>query len=322
MVNPADTSIRSICFLRTTASQDAGALERALRLCQRTSAELCIVSVVDPLPEPVARLMAACGAPLDEVMGETEEAAEGDRLVELARQRGVRAASVLLRGKRFLEVSRKVLRDKHDLLVKAAEPTQAIQRVLLGHTDRQLIRKCPCTVWIEKPSDGKTHDRILAAVDPTPFQDDPDINPMREALNARILYFGQLLARIEEAELHVAHAWTFEWEQTLRSRGGVEEEVIARVGESLRQKHETALSELLEPYMPEIERVHLVRGHAGEEIARIAARLSIDVIVMGTLCRSGLGGLLIGNTAETVLDHVNCSIVALKPAGFVSPIQP
>ena len=35
----------------------------------------------------------------------------------------------------------------------------------------------------------------------------------------------------------------------------------------------------------------------------------------------GAAGFLIGNTAETVLNHVTCSILALKPDGFVSPVE-
>ena len=321
MGKSTDDSIRSICFLRTANPGDAGAYDRALRLCQRIEAKLSIVTVVQEPPEGIVRLLASWGASAEAVTGEADESTEHERLLELARNRGVNASSELLRGKRFLEVSRKILRDNHDLLIKAAEPTHAIQRVLLGHTDRQLIRKCPCTVWIEKPSRGKTHDRILAAVDPAPFQDDPDVNHLRAELNTSILHYGQLLAQVEEAQLHVVHAWSFDLEMALRSRVGLADEQVAEVGETFRQKHELALAELVRPHMRNISRVHLVKGHAGEEIARIAASESIDLIVMGTLCRSGLGGLLIGNTAETVLDHANCSIVALKPPGFVSPVH-
>jgi universal stress protein E len=41
---------------------------------------------------------------------------------------------------------------------------------------------------------------------------------------------------------------------------------------------------------------------------------------MGTLARSGLDGYFIGNTAETVLQHVACSVLTVKPDGFVSPV--
>ena len=42
---------------------------------------------------------------------------------------------------------------------------------------------------------------------------------------------------------------------------------------------------------------------------------------MGTIARTGLPGVLIGNTAEKVLDDVHCSVVAVKPPGFVSPLS-
>lgn len=36
----------------------------------------------------------------------------------------------------------------------------------------------------------------------------------------------------------------------------------------------------------------------------------------------GIAGLLIGNTAEELLRVADCSILSLKPPGFVSPVQP
>lgn len=36
--------------------------------------------------------------------------------------------------------------------------------------------------------------------------------------------------------------------------------------------------------------------------------------------RTGVPGLFIGNTAESVLHQVDCSVLALKPPGFVSPV--
>ena len=41
---------------------------------------------------------------------------------------------------------------------------------------------------------------------------------------------------------------------------------------------------------------------------------------MGTLARTGVAGLFIGNTAETILEQLTCSVLAIKPPGFVSPV--
>lgn len=48
---------------------------------------------------------------------------------------------------------------------------------------------------------------------------------------------------------------------------------------------------------------------------------NIDILVMGTLARTGIAGFVIGNTAENIVQSIECSLVALKPEGFVSPIK-
>ena len=50
-------------------------------------------------------------------------------------------------------------------------------------------------------------------------------------------------------------------------------------------------------------------------------RLQADLVVMGTVARTGISGLLIGNTAEAILEQVQCSVLAVKPHGFVSPVR-
>ena len=55
-------------------------------------------------------------------------------------------------------------------------------------------------------------------------------------------------------------------------------------------------------------------------IVDYADKNGIDLIVMGTIGRSGLSGLLIGSTAEKVIDQVNCSVLTIKPDNFKSPI--
>ncbi|WP_432648854.1 universal stress protein [Methylomarinum roseum] len=41
---------------------------------------------------------------------------------------------------------------------------------------------------------------------------------------------------------------------------------------------------------------------------------------MGTLGQTGISGFLIGNTAEAILDQLQCSVLAIKPPGFRSPV--
>ena len=56
------------------------------------------------------------------------------------------------------------------------------------------------------------------------------------------------------------------------------------------------------------------------EILAYLQRHRVDLLCMGTVARSGLRGLLTGNTAENVLPWIDCSLLAVKPQGFVTPV--
>ena len=62
------------------------------------------------------------------------------------------------------------------------------------------------------------------------------------------------------------------------------------------------------------------KGSARKEIPELARRLQVDCIVMGTVARTGVPGFFMGNTAETILDQLECSVLAIKPPGFVTPV--
>ena len=55
-------------------------------------------------------------------------------------------------------------------------------------------------------------------------------------------------------------------------------------------------------------------------IPGLAQEKHIDVIVLGTVCRTGVPGLSIGNTAERVPRQADCSVLTVKPEGFVTPV--
>ena len=69
------------------------------------------------------------------------------------------------------------------------------------------------------------------------------------------------------------------------------------------------------------DRIHFIKGNPGGAIPRFAKRRRMDLVVMGTVARSGIDGFLIGNTAEKVVSKLGCSLLAVKPDDFVSPVR-
>ena len=64
----------------------------------------------------------------------------------------------------------------------------------------------------------------------------------------------------------------------------------------------------------------MLEGYADQVIPELANDIKADLVVMGTVVRTGLPGFLMGNTAEGILNQLDCSVLAIKPEGFVTPV--
>ena len=62
----------------------------------------------------------------------------------------------------------------------------------------------------------------------------------------------------------------------------------------------------------EVEEV-LARGEAAAEIVRVARERGADLIVISSHGRTGLGRMLFGSTAESVVRHAHCPVLVVKP---------
>jgi nucleotide-binding universal stress UspA family protein len=209
-------------------------------------------------------------------------------------------------------IVRVVLEDRVDLLIKVSSRVGDDES--LDALDMKLLRKCPSPVWVVPTGPARPIKRVLAAVDPFGVLDD------QSTLNGSILTHAVAAAESHRATVTVVHAWHFAGENLLRRHVSKNEvdEYVRRTQEDARE----ALQRLLEPFHQVIadENVRLVRGEAPAAIARLAESLPADLIVIGTVARGGLPGLIMGNTAESVLQRVPCEVLAIKPDSFVSPL--
>ncbi|MGB5254528.1 MAG: universal stress protein, partial [Sedimenticolaceae bacterium] len=232
---------------------------------------------------------------------------------------GVAVATRVVTGTPFLEIIRQVLREQHDLVILTAEGKGGIKERVFGSTSMHLMRKCPCPVWVMRPKRAKPYRRIMAAVDVADrFPDEPE----RRSLNSVIMQLASDLARMDDSELHLVQAWSLYAEGYLEARGGMSDKQIRKMRQELKQQYESRISTLLGDI--DLRGVafhqHLVRNSPSEAIIKQVRKHQIDLLVMGTVCRTGLSGFFIGNTAEKVLGNVDCSVLTLKPEGFVSPV--
>lgn len=305
-------NFKSILLVFEGKTGERSVLEKAVIQAKRHKAKLTVVAVSEMKPS---------FKEIQALITKDSLTRLGD-FIKPVKNKGVRIRAKVLHGPPFLEVIREVLKNNHDLVMITGDGGGGLKRIFLGSTAMHLMRKCPCPVWAMKPQKRMKIYRILAAVDPvSPDQADADV---RNALNVKILNLASALARSEGSRLDVLHAWTLYGESIIRSRTRIPEDEIDMLIRKTRDDHSQWMDRLLKqvPGSDLKMHVHLVKGDPGYLIPRFAKQKRIDLIVMGTVGRTGVAGFLIGNTAEKVLHQVDCSVLAVKPDGYISPIKP
>lgn len=246
-------------------------------------------------------------------------------LAETLRQRGLDADVDILFGRTFIEAILRVLRHEHDLLIRTARGRGVGGgSVSFSSTDLHLLRKCPCPVWMIHPQGGlygtEHSGGILAAVDPNPG------NENKVAINTMIMQLATSLSLLEKKPLHVVHAWYLPAQNTLMNSPWlrVPKQEVERLAEDTRRRHKTRFDKLIDEFRDIVPgmHVHFDEGRPEQVIPRVARDADVEVIVMATIGRTGIPGLIIGNVAESVLSQVDCSVLATKPPGFVTPVGP
>ena len=206
-------------------------------------------------------------------------------------------------------IVRRALRIKADLIVVEQHSGRHRAAALLRLTDWELIRHSPVAVLLVKNSHPYRHPAVLAAIDPA----HAFAKPAR--LDGAVLREGHALSRHLRGSLHAVHAYAPIPIDSVPARGVTPAIIdgIALQSERTARKHfERALART------RIAKSHryLVGRHPIDAIAEAARKSRSAIVVMGAISRSGIKQLLIGNTAERIIDELSCDILVVKPAGF------
>ena len=304
------------------------ALERAVALADNNQAGLTVVHVV---PRITAGIGMPEGGPISadlQTVAVDRGQQEIESLVEPYHKR-LKIETKVLVGITFLEIIREVLRNGRDLVIKVAEDYDWLDR-WFGSDDMHLLRKCPWPVWLLKPAAPKTYRRILAAVDVGDYYPPQEMRA-RHALNRQILEMASSLAMSEFAELHIGSVWETIGDSAMRHSAFMHtpEEKINAYVEQVRQKYATSLDALMQEVADYVgqnaidylkPQLHLIKGGPRIEIPALTKQIEADLVVMGTVARTGIPGFIMGNTAEMILNQIECSVLAIKPPGFVTPV--
>lgn len=188
------------------------------------------------------------------------------------------------------------------LLVIGTRGLTGIRHLLLGSTAERVVQNARCPVLTVHPEDAGEHRPIRTILVPTDFSDDADL-----AIEAA----HRLLSSLQEgARLVLVHAYNLPVEYTaygpvptsvhyLKDTGSEAQEQLDRMVEKLSGKGLDVEAWAVEGYPPEV-------------IVTEAERIGADLIAMGTHGRSGLAHLLLGSTAERVVQRAPCPVMTVR----------
>ena len=314
----------NILLIADAGTNHSAALKRAVALARNNQALLNICVLADAVPGDMQMAVTAITPAELQNIAISEKRDWLDELVKSVAADGVPLEAKVLIGKPFIEIIRQVLENNHDLIIKCAEDTGDLRGMLFGSTDMHLMRKCPCPVWIIKPMEHHKYSRILEAVD----QDSEE--PVTDLLNRQILEMSTSLALAEFSEAHIVHAWDVVGEDIFRSvRSGLSDAEVDTMLEEEASVRRRWLEVLVKTYGSKADtnavdvlapQLHVIKGHAKYVVPAMAHELAVDLVIMGTVARTGIAGFFIGNTAESILTQLDCSVLTIKPPGFISPI--
>lgn len=299
----------NILFSPIGRSDNPAAIRRVADLARQNNAKLTLFGIV---PESPRRHRLRHNAELDAAIESAERLHMAERLERWRHDtEGIEVDKDVRIGSAALAIIGRVLAGSYDLVVVTSDEDRDDRATI-----KRLLRKCPAPVWVIRPTRAKVQ-RVMVAVNPEPDEIE---------LNRTLLELGAGMNELHGGELHVATAWELYGEATMRSSAfaSAPTETIESYLRAEQEDRLEAVQELIAtsgaPDAP--WQIQLGKGPAGLVVPELVAHHRINLLVMGTLARTGISGLVMGNTAEQVLDQVACSVIAVKPPGFTSPIVP
>lgn len=219
---------------------------------------------------------------------------------------------VVWHNRPFEAVVQAVLEDGYDLVIKGTHDHDVLKSMIFTPTDWHILRKCPCPVLLVKDHDWPQGGNIIAAVNAGSQQEH------HQALNLSVIAKAQQMAAMLNADTHLVNAYP-----------GTPVNIAIEIPEfnpqeynsTMKAHHAEAISALAEKCRIAASHCHVNEGMPEDVLPQLASELDAEIMVIGTIGRTGLSAAIIGNTAEHVIDRLDCDVLAIKPDNFVSPMQ-
>ncbi|WP_440877291.1 universal stress protein UspE [Thalassotalea sp. PLHSN55] len=221
-------------------------------------------------------------------------------------------SKVVWHNRPFESIINEVLEYNFDIVVKGTHQHDKLKSVIFTPTDWHLLRKCPCPVLLVKDHLWPENGKILAAINVGSDEEE------HQLLNDKITEESLNLSKIIKAQVHLINSFPG---TPVNIAIEIPEFNSSEYNDAMLKHHQEAMTEHAQRFNIAPERVSVEEGLPEDVIENAANKLDAELVVLGTVGRTGISAAFIGNTAEHVIDRLNCDVLALKPEGYISPLD-
>ncbi|MBD2781426.1 universal stress protein UspE [Xenorhabdus szentirmaii] len=221
---------------------------------------------------------------------------------------------VVWHNRPYEAIIQEVITGNHDLLLKMAHQHSKLESIIFTPLDWHLLRKCHCPVWMVKDQVWPENGAAVVAVNLSHEE------AYHSELNLKLVHETQDLAKriVKEPLIHLVSAYPVAPLNIATEIPDFDPNVY---NQALRGQHLVAMKELRQKFCIDEQHTHVREGVPERVIPETCDELNAGVVVLGILGRTGLSAAFLGNTAEHVIDKLKCDLLAIKPDGFICPIN-
>jgi universal stress protein E len=191
-----------------------------------------------------------------------------------------------------------------DLIVKSCKVHNKLAHKLFTPNDWNLLRYSSVNVLMVKEHDWPENGNIVSAIS-------VDTNDkVHNLLSERVTQISCDLAELVSAKVHLANTYAGAPVHVAIEVPSFNAQVYNR---DVQEKHEREVKAIAKQHDLPQEHVHIGEGLPEDMIPAVCEKLDAELLVLGSVGRRGMSAALLGNTAEHIIDKVNCDTLVIKP---------
>ncbi|NMP15506.1 universal stress protein UspE [Thalassotalea sp. Y01] len=289
-------------------TEEQKALARACTLAKETGARITALLVIYDFSYEMTTMLSGDER---EAMRETVVNDRSVWLKEITEQyESDMDIKVIWHNRPFEAVLSQVRDQQFDVVLKSTHEHPTLQSVIFTPTDWHLIRKCWVPLLLVKDHQWPEGGHILAAVNAGSEEEE------HQSLNRKITEEAQNLGRLVKADVHLVNSYPG---TPINIAIEIPEFDANEYNQTMKNHHADVVQQHADKFNISAEYLHVEEGLPEDVIEKVANQIDAELVILGTVGRTGLSAVLIGNTAEHVIDRLNCDLMAIKPDGYQSP---